>query len=259
LGLLKGKGLFFVNSTESAYRLKLFLEQFHIRTIVLNAELPLASRLSILDQFNVGNFDYLIATDEANTNTASNDQGGKKSRRKRKKDAEYGVSRGVDFQGVSFVVNYDFPISSDSYTHRVGRTARGDAKGVALSFVQSEAEEQHHILQLVQASQPPLPVTQGSHDTNLIADTSAEESFVAQPTLLDFNLKDIEGFRYRVEDVGRAVTSINVREARAAEVKAEVLNSEKLQSHFSDNPHDLHLLRHDRQTTHATKMQDHLK
>lgn len=44
----QGKGLFFVNDTESSYRLKLFLEQFHVRSAVLNAELPLNSRLHIL-------------------------------------------------------------------------------------------------------------------------------------------------------------------------------------------------------------------
>ena len=65
LGLLKGKGIFFVNSTDGGYRLKLFLEQFHIRSSVLNAELPFRSRLNINEQFNVGNFDYLIATDES--------------------------------------------------------------------------------------------------------------------------------------------------------------------------------------------------
>jgi ATP-dependent RNA helicase DDX56/DBP9 len=65
LGLLKGKGLFFVNTTDGGYRLKLFLEQFHIRSAVLNAELPVHSRLNIIENFNYGNFDYLIATDES--------------------------------------------------------------------------------------------------------------------------------------------------------------------------------------------------
>ena len=38
LGLLRGKGLFFVNGIDAGYRLKLFLEQFHIRSAVLNSE-----------------------------------------------------------------------------------------------------------------------------------------------------------------------------------------------------------------------------
>jgi len=40
---------------------------------------------------------------------------------RRKKDKEYGVSRGVDFQGVENVINFDFPAAVDAYIHRVGR------------------------------------------------------------------------------------------------------------------------------------------
>eukprot|EP00808_Paulinella_micropora_P001580 g45799.t1 len=63
LGLIKPKTLFFVNSIERAFRLKLFLEQFSIASAVLNAELPYNSRHSMLTQFNRGVFDVLIATD----------------------------------------------------------------------------------------------------------------------------------------------------------------------------------------------------
>ena len=59
--------------------------------------------------------------------------------------------------------------------------------------------------------------------------------------------------------VSRAVTRVAVREARAAELKAEILNSERLQSHFEQNPTDLQLLHHDRRATHISKVQDHLK
>merc|ERR1711904_86986 len=48
LGLLKGKGMFFVNSIDGGYKLKLFLEQFSIRSTVLNSELPYRSRLNII-------------------------------------------------------------------------------------------------------------------------------------------------------------------------------------------------------------------
>lgn len=289
LGLLKGKGLFFVNTIDSGYRLKLFLEQFHIRSAVLNAELPLRSRLNIIEQFNVGNFDYLIATDEStdasphgskkddNEEEMSDDERPKKKKSKRKKDSEYGVARGLDFRAVSFVVNVDFPQSTQSYTHRIGRTARGGAKGVAFSLVEEESVAQMDMLAQVQETQPPLPATKPNsavdhlqtaaptmQDGDDADDVKGREvvqdpDTIPQPTPLDFNLQEIEGFRYRVEDVGRAVTKNLVRETRAAELKAEILNSQRLQNHFAENPSELQLLRHDRQATHASKVQAHLK
>lgn len=279
LGLLKGKGLFFVNTIDSGYRLKLFLEQFHIRSAVLNAELPLRSRLNVLEQFNVGNFDYLIATDEstdvsANLKKDDNDEElsdeetmKKKKRSKRKKDSEYGVARGLDFRGVSFVVNVDFPVSSESYIHRIGRTARGGAKGVAFSLVEEQSSAQLNMLAQVQEAQPSLPALAPVSDNlqataQTMIDPEGEDltpGTTPQPTPLDFDLKEIEGFRYRVEDVSRAVTKIAVRETRAAELKAEILNSQRLQNHFAENQSELQLLRHDRQATHVSKVQDHLK
>ena len=50
---------------------------------------------------------------------------------KREKDKESGVARGIDFQFVSNVINFDFPVDTDSYIHRVGRTARGKNKGMS--------------------------------------------------------------------------------------------------------------------------------
>lgn len=58
-----------------------------------------------------------------------------KKKSKRKKDKESGVARGIDFQFVSNIVNFDFPLDVNSYIHRAGRTARGKNQGTALSFV----------------------------------------------------------------------------------------------------------------------------
>jgi len=276
LGLLKGKGLFFVNTIDGGYRLKLFLEQFHIRSAVLNAELPLKSRLNIIEHFNVGNFDYLIATDEATDRRGSKkqqqaaDEKQKKSnKRSRKSDGEYGVSRGLDFRGVSFVVNFDLPTSPESYTHRIGRTARGGANGVALTLMDGTKKEEEEMLAMIQENQPGKQQSGlgggGGGDEDLKeaeggeAGTSMHPQVQSQPCPLDFDLKEIEGFRYRVEDVSRAVTRVAIREARALEVKSEILNSERLQSHFQSNPADLQLLQHDRLSTHISKVQDHLK
>jgi len=282
LGLLKGKGLFFVNSVNSAYKLKLFLEQFHISSAVLNAELPLQSRMSIIEGFNAGNFDYLVATDESMQDqkkvknkgyegdeedivdeSECSRQRKKEEKTKNNHDSEYGVSRGLDFRGVSFVLNVDFPTSPESYTHRIGRTARGGARGVALSLIDAGSYEQMTLLSQVQESQPKLPIPVSSTELSAVTTTSSEDAIAnvgqCQPSPLQFDLKEIEGFRYRVEDVGRAVTKVAVRETRTAELRAEILNSERLKRHFEENPQDLQLLRHDRRATHISKVKDHLK
>ena len=223
LGLLKGKGLFFVNTIDAGYKLKLFLEQFHIRSAVLNAELPLKSRLNIIEHFNVGNFDYLIATDEATDRR--NDGGGQKkednkkgkssNNKRRKRDGEYGVSRGLDFRGVSFVVNVDLPTSSDSYTHRIGRTARGGANGVALTLVDGTKREESDMLALIQESQPTKSAVGGGVDGELKdasgqpGEHSLHPQVQRQPCPLDFDLKEIEGFRYRVED-GKFINTASI-------------------------------------------------
>lgn len=272
LGLLKGKGLFVVNSTDAGYRLKLFLEQFHIRSAVLNAELPFRSRLNIIEQFNIGNFDYLIATDSStdagkasiNSDDESDEEDRPVANKKgSKQDSGYGVSRGLDFRNVSFVVNVDLPPNPRSYAHRIGRTARAGAKGVALSLIDENSKAQLQTLLEIQDSQPKIPLARASTENmqavpmGMNDETSPEEQ--PQPIPLDFDLEEIEGFRYRVEDVGRAVTRTAVKETRAAELKAEILNSERLQAHFEDNPADLQILAHDRVATHVSKVQDHLK
>lgn len=80
-----------------------------------------------MDQFNTGMYDIIIASDEANLEPTANAKPAKpgKERKTRskshRKDAEYGVARGIDFQFISNVINFDFPTSSDAYIHRVGR------------------------------------------------------------------------------------------------------------------------------------------
>ena len=90
-----------------------------------------------------------------------------------------------------------------------------------------------------------------------------------------FDMKQVEAFRYRMEDALRSVTRAAIREARVKELKSEILNSDKLQvracslddstgsycivqAHFEDNPLDLEYLRHDK-PLHPTRIQSHMK
>ena len=237
LKLIRGRILFFVNDIDACYRLKLLLEQYVFKSAVLNAELPLRSRQSILEQFNKGVFDYLIATDSSlassnnddddessSSEEEDNDEEKKSSNKKKKKDntedeEEYGVARGIDFKNVSTVVNVDFPTNVSSYIHRVGRAARGGSSGTALSLIIKGSKEQHDLLKEIQTSQP-------------------EKSGAPQPQRLPLDVAELESMRYRVRDVSRAVTRVAIREARLSEIKRELLNSEKLSEHFQSNPHD---------------------
>lgn len=66
-------------------------------------------RLRTVEKFNNGEHRILMATDL--------------------------IARGLDFQGVTHVVNIDTPDEAESYVHRVGRTARANAEGIAITFV----------------------------------------------------------------------------------------------------------------------------
>lgn len=93
-------------------------------------------RCHVVEQFNCGVYNIVIATDEVVVSQDS--PTARKSKlvilapsychaasyifvRKRKRDKEYGVSRGIDFQHVDNVVLFDFPTSFKAYIHCIGR------------------------------------------------------------------------------------------------------------------------------------------
>jgi ATP-dependent RNA helicase DDX56/DBP9 len=128
LGLVKKKALLFVNSPDVAYRVRLLLEAFGTRAGTLVATLPLASRHRAIEQFNASAFDVLVAAEAASSSGSCEGTDA----------AEFGVTRGVDFQGVRTVLNVEVPASLSAYTHRVGRTGRAGAEGLAVSLIGSQ-------------------------------------------------------------------------------------------------------------------------
>jgi ATP-dependent RNA helicase RhlE len=70
------------------------------------------------------------------------------------------AARGIDVSGVSHVINYELPNVPEQYVHRIGRTARAGADGIAISFVAGDEKgflKQIERLTRVQLSPMPLP------------------------------------------------------------------------------------------------------
>ena len=243
LRLIRGKCLLFVNDIDRCYRLKLFLEQFGLRTCVLNEELPVNSRFHIVEEFNKGKYDYIIATD---ANAAPESKKTTSSQRGK----EFNVSRGIDFVAVACVINFDLPTSTRAYTHRIGRTARAGNTGTALSFVVPRREF---------GKKKALCCPSCKHDEQMweqIVEDQKSSGMQIHPWTYDRT--QVEAFRYRMEDALRSVTKAAIKEARIQEIKQEILNSEALKAHFEENPRDLEYLRHDR-ALHPARVQAHMR
>src|ERR1035441_9541379 len=104
--------LVFSRMKHSADRIARSLEASGIRTATLHSNRSQNQRLRALKDFKSGAVRVLVATDIA--------------------------ARGIDVDGISHVVNYDFPMHSEDYVHRIGRTGRAHAVGDAISFVTPE-------------------------------------------------------------------------------------------------------------------------
>ena len=104
--------LVFSRMKHSADRIARNLESSGIRTATLHSNRSQNQRLRALKDFKSGAVRVLVATDIA--------------------------ARGIDVDSISHVVNYDFPMHSEDYVHRIGRTGRAHAVGDAISFVTPE-------------------------------------------------------------------------------------------------------------------------
>jgi ATP-dependent RNA helicase RhlB len=116
LGLLKRKGMdrtmIFVNTKREAEFLQDRLNVNDYPAKVISGDVEQRKRMKILADFKDGTLPIMIATDVA--------------------------SRGIHIDGVSHVINYDLPQDCEDYVHRIGRTARAGAEGIAISFADED-------------------------------------------------------------------------------------------------------------------------
>ena len=98
----------FTRTKRAANRVAEALDTGGIRVSALHGNKSQPARQKALEQFRSGRARVLVATDIA--------------------------ARGIDVTGISHVINFDLPAQPEDYVHRIGRTARAGASGVAISF-----------------------------------------------------------------------------------------------------------------------------
>jgi ATP-dependent RNA helicase DDX56/DBP9 len=219
LQLIKGKTIIFVGDVDRSYRTKLFLEQFGIKSVVLNHELPLQSRTHIVEEFNKNIYNILIASDDSEVVGQESESRPKKKAKKTKENTDSGVSRGIDFLNVACVLQFDFALSYKSYFHRIGRTARAGKSGTAISFIIPKDKFRKH---------KPTSFPGAEHDEEILQKVEKHQLEGQMLENYQLDMTKLEAFRYRFTDALRSVTRIAIREARLKELRLELSKSEKL-------------------------------
>lgn len=132
------KTLVFSSSKQKVKDLAFTLKRKKFNVAAMHSDLEQSERESVMLDFKNGKIDILVATDI--------------------------VARGIDIDEIGLVINYDVPHDPEDYIHRIGRTARASAEGVAITFV-SEMEQGkfHRIEQFIEETiyKIPLPAHLG--------------------------------------------------------------------------------------------------
>ena len=138
LGLLQRRAprnaLIFTNMKHTAFLLAKQLQANGFRAKFLSGDLAQSERLQIIEDFMAGRFPFLVATDVA--------------------------SRGLHIDDLEMVINYDVPQDCENYVHRIGRTARAGATGLAITLASEKtADHIEAIEKFIGQKIPVLPVT----------------------------------------------------------------------------------------------------
>ena len=130
------RALVFSRTKHGADRIVKHLGAAGIRSAAIHGNKSQNARMDALDAFRKGTIRILIATDIA--------------------------ARGIDVSGVSHVFNFDLPNVAEQYVHRIGRTARAGATGIAVSFVAPDEKGWlRDIEKLTRVKPQPVPLPEG--------------------------------------------------------------------------------------------------
>ncbi|KAI6149359.1 P-loop containing nucleoside triphosphate hydrolase protein [Pisolithus tinctorius] len=298
LRLIKGKCILFVNDVDRCYRLKLFLEQFSIKSCVLNSELPLNSRYHTVQEFNKGVYDYIIASDESGGQPEYDTEDEKVEDDEVQGDGNQPADCSSPGEpGAPATASSSkkrrgspLPVSNSSKKRKSKIRASDKEYGVTrgIDFVDvacvlnfdlptSYRAYTHRVGRTARAGHSGMALSfiipqseWGKHKVVGGVESTREDERIweriekgekakgRQIQEYKFNMDQVDAFRYRMDDALRSVTKNAIKEARIKELKTELLNSEKLKAHFEDNPLDLEYLRHDK-PLHPMRIQSHMK
>ncbi len=181
------KVLVFVESKKLADRLEeRIMEKFPDDVGVIHSNKSQNYRLRSVERFNQGTFRILLATDL--------------------------IARGIDFDGITHVINVDTPEFAENYLHRIGRTGRAEAKGAAITFINEvELPYQKNIETLMNYEIPLISIPEEVEistiftpeeqpnlaDKNYLPEQSRSNKRVSQETKKAKNLKTNKGGSYK--------------------------------------------------------------
>jgi ATP-dependent RNA helicase RhlE len=125
--------LVFSRTKHGANRIAEHLEKAHIGAEAIHGNKSQGARERALASFKAGKIRVLVATDIA--------------------------ARGIDIDDVTHVLNFDVPEVPETYVHRIGRTARAGAAGMAMTFV--DAEERADWRNILKLTRQDIPIVDG--------------------------------------------------------------------------------------------------
>ncbi len=130
------------------------LEKSGIKAAAIHGNKSQAARQRALEAFKTKNIRVLVATDLA--------------------------ARGIDVDGVTHVINFDLPNEPESYVHRIGRTGRAGASGIALSFCSSAEREDLRAIEKLIGIKIPLAANQPARQPAALMDRETSTARVAR-------------------------------------------------------------------------------
>jgi ATP-dependent RNA helicase RhlE len=162
------QALVFTRTKRGADKLVKALGQKGIRAQAIHGNKSQNIRQRALDDFKTRRVTMLVATDVA--------------------------SRGIDVKELPYVINYDLPDQADSYTHRIGRTARAGAKGFAYSFC--SPDERMLLRDIQRTTGYAIPVQEHGYKSNPHAKMVERESVIASTSSKRANNRSERSRRY---------------------------------------------------------------